>query len=85
MFTLKQAVEIGIEMGMTEFAIEHHAYEGTPIIQTADTVLDFIKAYENEIPITIRYGSDYYTHGVYHKPYHCFISYRLADEKLPTQ
>ena len=44
MFTLKQAVEMGIEMGMTEFAIKHHAYEGSPI-----------------------------------------ISYRLADEELPTK
>ena len=84
MFTLKQAVEIGIEMGMTEFAIEHHAYDGRPIIQAADAVLDFIKGHENEIPITIYYGSAYRTRGVYHKPYHCFISYRLADEKLPT-
>ena len=85
MFTLKQAVEIGIEMGMTEFSIKHYAYEGSPIIQTADTVLDFIKGHENETPITIRYGSEYYTNGIYHKPYHCFISYRLEDEKLPTK
>ena len=85
MFTLKQAVEIGIEMGMTEFAIKHHAYEGSPIIQTADTVLDFIKGHENEIPVTIYYGSAYRTNGIYHKPYRCFISYRLADEELPTK
>lgn len=84
MFTLKQAVEIGIEMGMIEFIIEHHAYEGSPIVQTADTVLDFIKGHENEIPITIYYGSAYRTQRVYHKPYHCFISYRLVNEKLPT-
>lgn len=84
MFTLKQAVEIGIEMGMTEFAIQHHAYKGTPIIQTADTVLDFIKEYENEIPVIIYYGSNYYSRGLYYKPYHCFISYRLVNEKLPT-
>ena len=85
MFTLKQAVEIGIEMGMTEFAIKHYAYEGSPIIQTADTVLDFIKGHENEIPVTIYYGSAYRVHGIYYKPYHCFISYRLADEELPTK
>ena len=85
MFTLKQAVEIGIEMGMTEFTIKHHAYEGSPIIQTADTVLDFIKEYENEIPVRINYGSDYRTNGVYHKSYHCSISYRLTDEELPTR
>ena len=65
MFTLKQAVEAGIEMGMTEFAIKHHAYEGSPIIQTADTVLDFIKGHENEIPVIIYYGSAYRTNGVY--------------------
>ena len=53
MFTLKQAVEMGIEMGMTEFAIKHHAYEGSPIIQTADTILDFIEGHENDIPDTI--------------------------------
>ena len=35
-------------------------------------------------PITIYYGSAYRTQRVYHKPYHCFISYRLMDEKLPT-
>ena len=85
MFTLKQAVEIGIEMGMTEFAIMYHAYEGSPIIQTADTVLDFIKGHENEIPVTIYYGSAYRVHGIYYKPYHCFISYRLEDEKLPMK
>ena len=85
MFTLKQAVEIGIEMGMTEFAIKHYAYEGSPIIQTADTVLDFIKGHENEIPVTIYYGSAYRVHGIYYKPYHCFISYRLADEELPMK
>ena len=85
MFTLKQAVEIGIEMGMTEFAIKHYAYEGSPIIQTADTVLDFIKGHENDIPVTIYYGSAYRVHGIYYKPYHCFISYRLADEELPTK
>ena len=85
MFTLKQAVEMGIEMGMTEFAIKHYAYEGSPIIQTADTVLDFIKGHENEIPVTIYYGSAYRVHGIYYKPYHCFISYRLADEELPTK
>ena len=85
MFTLKQAIEIGIEMGMTEFAIKHYAYEGSPIIQTADTVLDFIKGHENEIPVTIYYGSAYRVHGIYYKPYHCFISYRLADEELPTK
>lgn len=84
MFTLKQAVEIGIEMGMTEFAIRHHAYEGSPIIQTADTVLEFIEGYENEIPISINYGSDYCTRGLYYKPYYCSIEYRLADEELPT-
>ena len=85
MFTLKQAIEIGIEMGMTEFAIKHYAYEGSPIIQTADTVLDLIKGHENEIPVTIYYGSAYRVHGIYYKPYHCFISYRLADEELPTK
>ena len=85
MFTLKQAIEMGIEMGMTEFAIKHYAYEGSPIIQTADTVLDFIKGHENEIPVTIYYGSAYRVHGIYYKPYHCFISYRLADEELPTK
>ena len=85
MFTLKQAIEIGIEMGMTEFAIKYYAYEGSPIIQTADTVLDFIKGHENEIPVTIYYGSAYRVHGIYYKPYHCFISYRLADEELPMK
>ena len=84
MFTLKQVIENGIEMGMTEFTIKHHAYKGSPIIQTADTVLDFIKEYENEIPVTIYYGSSYHTGDVYDKPYHCFISYRFANEKLPT-
>ena len=84
MFTLKQVIENGIEMGMTEFAIKHHAYKGSPIIQTVDTVLDFIKGYENEIPVTIYYGSAYSTNGIYEKPYHCFISYRFVDEKLPT-
>ena len=85
MITLKQAIEMGIEMGMTEFAIEHYSYKGSRIVQTADTVFDFIKGYENEIPIVINYGSDYCTNGVYYKPYYCFISYRLADEKLPTK
>ena len=85
MFTLKQAVEIGIEMGMTEFSIKHYTYEGSPIIQTADTVLDFIKGHENEIPVTIYYGSAYRVQGIQYKPYHCFISYRLADEKLPMK
>ena len=85
MFTLKQAVEIGIEMGMTEFAIKHYAYEGSPIIQTADTILDFIEGHENDIPVTIYYGSAYRVHGIYYKPYHCFISYRLADEELPMK
>ena len=85
MFTLKQVVEMGIEMGMTEFAIKHHTYEGNPIIQTADTVLDFIKGHENEIPVTIYYGSAYRVQGIYYKPYHCFISYRLADEELPMK
>ena len=84
MFTLKQAIEIGIEMGMTEFAIWHYSYKGRPIVQTADTVLDFIKGYENEIPIKINYGSDYCTFGLYYKPYYCSISYRLVDEELPT-
>ena len=85
MFTLKQVVEMGIEMGMTEFAIKHYAYEGSPIIQTADTVLDFIEGHENDIPVTIYYGSAYRVHGIYYKPYHCFISYRLADEELPMK
>ena len=85
MFTLKQAVEMGIEMGMTEFAIKHYAYEGSPIIHTADTVLDFIEGHENDTPVTIYYGSAYRVHGIYYKPYHCFISYRLADEELPTK
>ena len=85
MFTLKQAIEMGIEMGMTEFAIKHYAYEGSPIIQTADTILDFIEGHENDIPVTIYYGSAYRAHGIYYKPYHCFISYRLEDEELPMK
>jgi hypothetical protein len=87
MMTLKQAVEIGIQMGMTTFTVKHFNYSGKLSEQTADTIFDFIKGYEDDVVITCYFGT-YYSDSLpsvrYGRPEHCHLVYRLENEKLPN-
>lgn len=86
--TLKQAIETGIQMGMETFSINYFDYKGRLYEQTADTIFDFIKGYEETIVMTCYFGT-FYSNSIpsrhYHRPKHCHIIYRLADEEIPTQ
>lgn len=75
---LKQAVEIAMASGMTEFEVWHETYSGKRHRQTTETIYDFIKGYENDNVLTINFGSDYSylsTNGerVYAQPTLCTI------------
>jgi hypothetical protein len=88
MMTLKQAVEIGIQMGMTTFTVKHFNYSGKLSEQTADTIFDFIKGYENCIPMTCFFGtfhSNSIPNKTYSRPELCHIIYRLENEKIPIE
>ena len=65
MMTLKQAVKIGIQMGMTSFSVNHFGYKGNVSEQTADTIFDFIKGYEDTVVITDAYRCFSATTSVY--------------------
>ena len=56
---LKQAIEIAIASGMTEFEVWHDSYNGKRYRQTTKTIYNFIKDYENDNVLTINFGSDY--------------------------
>lgn len=85
--TLKQAIEFGIQMGMKTFSVSHFAYDGKTFEQTAETIFDFIKGYEDTEVITCYFGT-YYSYSIpswhYQRPEHCHFVYRMANEKIPT-
>ena len=75
---LKQAIEMAIASGMTEFEVWYDSYNGIRYRQTIETIYDFIKGYENDNVLTINFGSDYShinTNGerVYTQPTLCTI------------
>lgn len=87
--TLKQAVEIGIQMGMTNFSVNHFNYncKGKVFEQTVDTIFDFIKGYEDAVVITCYFGTYYYDAFpavCYGRPDLCHLVYRLENEKIPN-
>ena len=87
MMTLKQAVKIGIQMGMTSFSVNHFGYKGNVSEQTADTIFDFIKGYEDTVVITCYFGTYYfdaYPAVRYGRPDLCHLVYRLENEKIPN-
>ena len=87
MMTLKQAIEIGIQMGMTNFSVKHFAYKGKLFEQTADTIFDFIKGFEDAIIMTCYFGTYYYDSipsARYGRPELCHLVYRLENEKIPN-
>jgi hypothetical protein len=85
--TLKQAIEMGIQMGMKTFSVRHFSCNGKTFEQTADTIFQFIEGYEDAIVMTCYFGS-YYSCSIpswhYQRPDHCHFIYRLADENIPT-
>ena len=86
--TLKTMIENAIHMCMKTFTVSHYSYNGRKIEQTVDTIFEFIKDYEDCIPVTCYFGT-YYSmsipHWHYDKPDHCHISYRLPNENLPKE
>lgn len=86
--TLKQAIEFGIAMGMKTFSVRHYSWRGHAYEQTANTIFDFIKEYENCIVMTCYFGTNY-SYSIpsihYQRPELCHIVYRLEDEAIPTQ
>jgi hypothetical protein len=89
--TIKQAVAFAIASGMTTFNIHHYAYQGKVYTQTADTIYDFIKGYEDDDVVTVYFGTAYSQYNkdtdsrVYLRPTHCHIIYKLKNENLPTE
>jgi hypothetical protein len=86
--TIKQAIEIAIAAGMTTFTVRHFNYNGKRYEQTLDTIDDFIKGHEDDLVVTIHFGSEHCYHGkegtTYSRPNHCAIIFRGADESLPS-
>lgn len=82
--TIKQAIEIAIAAGMTTFTIHHFGYKGFTYEQNLDTIYNFIKGYENDLVVTIYFGSAYKEGGIYSRPTHCEIVFRGANENLPS-
>ena len=66
----------------------HHEYEGKVYEQSADEILEFIKDYEDCIPMNCYFGT-YCSYSIptwtYSRPELCCITYRLKDEKIPTK
>lgn len=56
---LKQMIEMGIELGMKKFSVEHIEHQGKTYEQTIDTIFDFIQGYEDCIPVTCYFGTFY--------------------------
>ncbi len=87
--TIKQAIDCAIVSGMTTFALRHHNYKGKVYEQSKETIYDFIKGYENDVVMTVYFGSSYSVyHGrdedyTYPRQHHCEITFRGADEILP--
>ena len=87
--TIKQAIDCAIASGMTTFALHHHNYKGRVYEQSKETIYDFIKGYENDVVMTIYFGSSYSVyHGrdedyTYPRQHHCEITFRGVDEILP--
>ena len=86
MKNLKEMIEIGIQMGMTKFSVEHYGHKGKVYEQTVETIFDFIKGYENCIPMSCYFGT-YYSCSIpkrtYSRPELCHISFRLENEEIP--
>ena len=83
---LKQTIEMAIAMGMETFTVRHYSWEGKLIKKTKEEIFEYIKGFENEIPMKCWFGT-YYSAGFsdphFTQPKHCHITYRLADEELP--
>lgn len=80
--TIKQAIEIAIASGMTTFTLRHHTYTGRALEQTINSVYDFIKGYEDCDVMSLHLGNWHSLGGVYTRPTHCNIIYKLSGEKL---
>ena len=86
--TIKQAIEIAIASGMTTFTVSHHTYKGRQFEQTANTIHDFIKGYENDKVMSLYLGNWYSQYNGQGKPYtyprptHCHIEFRNENEKI---
>ena len=80
---LKKTIEMAIEMGMDKFRISHFDYMGMIFEISKEEIFDFIKGYENAIPMKCYFGTVYGSFGKYVSPTLCEIIYRLNDEDIP--
>ncbi len=84
--TLKNLITMAIDDGMETFCVSHYSYTGCRLEQTKDNILEFIKGYEDCVPITIYYGTAFGNHFPeihYNRQTHCEIIYKLPNEILP--
>ena len=84
--TLKNLITMAIADGMETFCVSHYSYTGYRLEQTKDNILDFIKGYEDCVPVTIYYGTAFGSHFPeihYNRQTHCEIIYKLPNEILP--
>lgn len=80
--TLKEIVRQAIEMGMETFQIKHFRYNGRVYEVAKESVFEWIKSYENALPVSCYFGSAYSTLGEYERPTLCYITYRFENENL---
>ena len=88
--TIKKAIEIAIEEGMTTFSAAHYGYDGRCFEKSKEEFYDFIKYYENDTVLTLYLGNWHKKYNGQGKPYtyprptHCHIIYKLEDEDIPS-
>ena len=90
--TLKQAIDIAIESGMTEFTVSYYQSDIVyPKEQTLDSIYEFIKGYENSLVMSLNLGTNYSHYNFnekrrfYSRPTLCHISIRDENEPIPTE